>query len=117
MRKTILLTSLISLFISAPLFANQPARSHTACIANFDDNIGTLYICGFGGKFKVLSLDRCELDDSDIPRVADYLAKHPRINALDLGQNNLTDAGMAALSTNKNLAWLNVSYNQIGDKG
>jgi hypothetical protein len=121
-KKTIFNLSLISLLISTSAFANDTASRTTgnnadACLEQMDQKIGTLYLCGAGGKFKVLSLERCNIEDKDIPAIASYLEKHPRINALDLGQNNLGDTGMIALSNNKTLAWINVSYNHIGDKG
>ena len=118
-KKAICFVSCITALLSSPLFAKpvHTAKNINPCLTNMDNEIGILYICGYGGKFKVLSLSRCHLQDKDIQEVASYLDKNPRINALELGENNLSDAGMEALSRNKTLAWLNVSYNHISDNG
>ena len=110
----LLATATITLSMSHS-FAQE--RHLNPCLGMMDKEIGTLYLCGYGGKFKVLSLDRCHLKDQDLPEVAAYLAAHPRINALDLGENAITGEGLAALANNKTLAWLNVSYNHIDDAG
>src|SRR3990167_6809288 len=110
-RRTALLSLLI--FSVLPAFANQ----RSACVSDLDNQIGTLYLCGYGGKFKVLSLENCDLQDSDMPAVVDYLKNHPRINALDLSENNLTGKSMQMLSVIQTLAWMSASYNQVGDKG
>ena len=114
-KRTLIQALCVASVMTTTVYAKQGVNP---CLNNMDNQIGTLYLCGFGGKFKVLSLDRCSLEDKDIPAIAAYLDAHPRINALDIGQNQLGDEGMAALAKNRTLAWLNVSYNDnIGDKG
>lgn len=107
------LATLIFLFTS--FLAN--AEAPNPCIQNIDKKIGTLYLCGFGGQFKVLSLERCDLKNSDIPAVVKFLTEHPRVNALDVGQNKLTNVAALKLAQVTTLAWLNFSYNSIGGTG
>src|SRR5437016_3871621 len=106
------------LFCAVFLFLSTcVSYAQNSCLSTMDQSIGTLYLCGIGGQFKVLSLDRCNLIDSDLPAVTAYLQAHPRINALDLGENHLGDSGMVEVAKNSTIAWLNVSYNNIGDAG
>lgn len=100
------------------LLISNVYASENSCIQTMDKRIGILYLCGIGGQFKVLSLERCNVEDSDIPEVVAFLKKHPRINALDLGQDNITDKALVTLAASiKNLTWINVSYNNIGNEG
>lgn len=56
-----LLLSWIGLLIL--VMCNNPAiaakKATNPCLAEMDKEIGTLYLCGYGGKFKVLSLSLC----------------------------------------------------------
>ena len=109
--------SMVTILVFLALSVSSFAQTLNPCIQNMDKKIGTLYLCGFGGQFKVLSLERCNLKDTDIPAVLQYLNANPRINALDLSQNKLTNEAALALAKNTTLTWLNFSYNTILGSG
>lgn len=94
---------LVTASLATSGFANGPD-----CIKHLDNHL----MGNFG-----LYLNQCNLQDSDIPLLNEYLIKHSEIDTLFLIENNIGAEGAKALAKNARLDTLILDSNHIGTEG
>lgn len=96
------------------------------CIINdiLDANISGVYMLelaqlenGYDVNKQELNLEYQELTDADIPTICAFLKKNPDITNLNLSHNNLTDKGTQLFINQTSISKLNLSHNDIGPEG
>lgn len=87
------------------------------CMRIINQHSATLYDCGLGMKFREPSFDKCTLRDADIPSLTKWMNAHPQMQALDLGQFDLTAKGIQALANAQYVQWLNLTDDNVGLAG
>lgn len=122
---------LFALLISVGLFSTSTFAKANKCLANLDSHLTFNF---------ELNISDCNINDSDVPTLVNYLNNHPDVQVLEasgnhidqgaklladvstlfavgLENNQISDVAAKALANSSSIHWLNLGENHIHDAG